>query len=182
MLFKIADINNQSELFWENIFQIEEFPEFSRLIIGCKSKEIPLVLKLCEKMKGPFGVLHVLLVSRRGKEPGRYQTPHPLAYDDLKMFLYEHQEYFERDGRHHLWVYSLSGEGQFIFDNHNYIYAYGDLQTYISILTADNFRQGEIKIPSPHCHNYHVEFDVEEELVNNAFEWIFNPLHDSDDP
>lgn len=182
MLFKIGNIDNQEELAWDNIFQVEKYPSYSRLLIGCKSREIPLILDLCKEMEGPFGVLHVLLVSRLGKESGRYQAPQPLSYAELELFLYEHQEYFEQDGRHHLWVASVSGEGQFIYDNHNYIYAYGDIDAYVIKLTSNGFSEGEVNIPAPHCHNYHPEFDSEEELVNNAFNWSFSPLRDGDNP
>lgn len=182
MLFKIGTLHNREELFWNNLFEVQEYPNYSRLVIGCKSQEIPLILEFCKKMNGPFIVLHVLLVSRMGKESGRYQIPEPLFYDELELFLYEHQEYFERDGRHHLWVLSVSGEGQFIYDNHNFIYAYGDIHSYMSRLISKGFNEGEIEIPAPHCHNYHAEFDGEEDSVNNAFQWLYFPLQDSDDP
>ncbi|WP_345842827.1 hypothetical protein [Shewanella algae] len=182
MLFKIGNLDNQEELFWDDIYKVEAYPNFSRLLIGCRAREIPLILEFCKEMEGPFGVLHVLLVSRLGKESGRYQSPYPLSYDELELFLYEHQEYFERDGRHHLWVSSVSGEGQFIYDNHNYIYAYGDIDTYVGKLKLKGFSEGEINIPAPHCHNYHAEFDGEEESVNNAFDWLYSPLQDGDDP
>ena len=182
MLFKLGYLDNQEELCWENLFEKEEFPNFSRLRIGCREKEIPLILDFCKRMDGPFGVLHVLLVSRLGKEPGRYQSPSPLSYDELELFLYQHQEYFERDGRQHLWVASASGEGQFIFDNHNFLYAYGDLDSFISTLVEKGFSEGEVNIPAPHTHNYHVEFDDKEESMNDAFEWLYSPLQEGDDP
>jgi hypothetical protein len=182
MLFKIGKLDNQEELYWNDVFTVEQYPNFSRLLIGCKSQEIPLILEFCKEMEGPFGVLHVLLLSRLGKESGRYQIPQPLSYDELELFLYEHQEYFERDGRHHLWVSSVTGEGQFIYDNHNYIYAYGDMAAYTSKLKSKGFSEGEINIPSSHCHNYHAEFDSEEDAVNNAFEWLYSPLQEGDDP
>lgn len=182
MLFKIGDLDNQDEVCWDNLYQKENHPNFSRLIIGCNSKEIPLILELCKEMEGPFGILHVLLVSRLGKESGRYQSPYPMSYEDLELFLYEHQEYFEQDGRQHLWVSSISGEGQFIFDNHNYIFAYGNIDKYITTLNSMGFSEGEINIPAPHCHNYHSDFDNEEESVNEAFEWLYSALQDGDDP
>jgi len=181
MLFNLGDADNKVELYWNNLHQKEEFSTFSRLIIGSKEREIPLILEFCKQINGPFGVLHVLLVSRLGKELGRYQTPQPLSYDELELFLYEHQEYFEHDGRHHLWISSMSGEGQFIFDNHNFIYAYGDISSFISLLTNKGFKEGQIKISVPHTHNYHAGFDAEEEAVNNQFEWLYSPLQESDD-
>ncbi|WP_223789921.1 hypothetical protein [Marinicella meishanensis] len=182
MTFQLGFNNNQEEVTWDNLYQEESFTEFTRLIIGCEDKEIPLILEFCKGMNGPFGLLHVLLVSRTGKEPGRYQSAKPLSYDELKLFLYENQEYFEQDGRSHLWVFSISNEGQFIYDNHNYIYAYGDLERLTSILKDKGFDEGEILIPTPHTHNYHVEFDDVEESLFNSIEWLYSPLLDSDDP
>jgi hypothetical protein len=182
MLFKLGKLNNQVEVCWNNLYQKEIYPNFSRLLIGCESGEIPLILEMCKGMNGPFHILHVLLVSRIGKESGRYQSPDPISYEDLELFLYEHQEYFEQDGRHHLWVYSSSGEGQFIFDNHNYIYAYGNIDSYMACLKKNGFSEGEINIPDPHCHNYHTRFDDDESIVSSKFEWLYSPLHEHDDP
>ncbi|MFC3150037.1 hypothetical protein ACFOEK_03270 [Litoribrevibacter euphylliae] len=182
MLFKLGNLDNQVEVYWDNLYQIETYPGFSRLLIGCKSKEIPLILQFCKEMEGPFAVLHVLLMSRLGKEPGRYQSPYPMSYEELELFLYEHQEYFEQDGRHHLWVLSVSGEGQFIFDNHNYIYAYGNTESYLTTLANSGFTEGDIRIPDPHCHNYHSEYDDKEQAVHNAFDWLYSPLQEGDDP
>ena len=182
MLYKLGNKLNQIEVCWDNLYKREVYPNYSRLLIGCKSNEIPLILELCKNMKGPFGILHVLLVSRIGNDYGRYQSPYPLSYDELEEFLYKYQEYFERDGRQHLWVSSVTGEGQFIFDNHNYIYAYGDLDSFVSVLESKKFCEGEIIIPSPHCHNYHVEYDEDEEAINKEFDWLYSPLQESDDP
>ncbi|MBC3872996.1 hypothetical protein [Undibacterium flavidum] len=181
MLFKISDLENQTELRWNDLYQREEYPSFSRLRIGCKSKEIPLILEFCKEIGGEFGVLHVLLVSRLGKESGRYQSPYPLSYDELELFLYKHQDYFEQDGRQHLWVSSVLGKGQFIFDQHNFIYAYGPIDSFAAILKKNGFVEGQINISAPHCHHYHIEFDNDEDAVNNAFEWLYSPLRDGDD-
>lgn len=180
MLFKMGNLDNHNEVTWNNIYSNEIYPSFSRLVIGCRSGEISLILDLCKDMEGPFGVLHVLLISRLGKESGRYQVPKPLFYEELELFLYEHQEYFECDGRHNLWVTSLSGEGQFIYDQHNFIYVYGDTESIIKKLDSKGFSEGEITIPVPHCHNYHAEFDSKEQSVNDAFDWLYSPLQDGD--
>ncbi len=164
MLSKFSDINNQKEWHWKNLYQRETNQYTDRLLVGCANKEIPTILNLCKEMKGPFGILYVLLVSKLGNESGRYQSPNPINYEELELFLYEHQEFFEQDGRHNLWISSISGESQFIFDKHNFIYCYG-----------------EISIPFPHTHNYHFEFDDEEEAVIDHWNWVLCPLEDDDD-
>lgn len=170
------------EFTFPNIWQRETYPEFSRLLIGSEQQEMRRMLELCRPLDGPFGILYVLLVSRAGNEPARYQSPVPLEYDDLELFLYTFQEYFEQDGRHTIWVLSLSGDGQFIFDQHNYIFAYGDIDRMASYLTAEGYAEGRISVPYPHSHHYHVQFDDAEVQVLNYWRWLKSPLEPSDDP
>lgn len=164
-----------------NIWHREDGEGWSRLVIGAREKEIPLILDLCRSMQGPFGILYILLGSRLGREPGRYQSLELLDYDDLELFLYTFQEFFEQDGRHHLWVQSASGEGQFIFDNHNLIFAYGDVDRYEATLGASGFQQGQVVTPSPHTHNFHPAFDVTEDELFEYWDWQMYPLEPGDD-
>lgn len=173
---------NDGEFTFPNIWKREEEEEFSRIAIGASEKEIPLILELCKNMRGPFGILYVLVGSRLGRDSGRYQNHEPINYDDLELFLYTFQEFFEQDGRHHLWVMSLSGEGQFIFDNHNILYAYGDIDYFETQLTAAGFVSGSVSIPSPHTHNFHSEFDLSEDEIFDYWQWDQFPLEPSDDP
>ena len=95
--------------------------------------------------------------------------------------MYEHQEYFEQDGRHHIWVASTLNEGQFIFDHHNFVYGYGDVDRYIEVAKSLGFSQGTLEIPCPHTHNYHHEYDDEEESLLKQFEWLHFPLEEDDE-
>jgi len=180
--FSGSDLDTSVEFAHPNIWQREVHPTWSRLTIGARQQEIPLILELCRDMKGPFGILYVLLVSRQGHESGRYQNPEPVPYDDLELFLYVFQEFFEQDGRHHLWVASVAGEGQLILDRHNVIYAYGDLEAYERVLRRHGFREGAIEIPVPHSHYYHRQFDASETDLLRYWSWKWFPLKDSDDP
>lgn len=165
-----------------NIWERETYPDYSRLLIGSEQGEVRQILELCRQLSGPFAVLYVLLASRLGNEPARYQCPEALEYDDLELFMYTFQEYFEQDGRHAIWVSSLSGDGQFIFDQHNYIFAYGDLDRMISHLRADGYTEGTVQVPVPHSHHYHLHFDEKEDEVLNYWDWFKSPLEQSDDP
>lgn len=180
--FSGPDLDSSIEFTHPNIWQREEHSGWSRLLIGAREREIPLILDLCRDFAGPFGVLYVLIASRLGHGDGRYQNPEPIDYDDLELFLYTFQEFFERDGRHHLWVMSTGGEGQFIFDNHNMIYAYGDLDRYESKLRSRGFTQGSVAIPAPHSHHYHAEFDRSEDELMAYWDWKKFPLEPDDDP
>ncbi len=180
MLSKISTIDNNEEYAWNNVYELEEFQSFNRLKIGCASLEVAAILNFCKNMNGPFGVLHVLLVSRTGERPGRYEST-PFTYEELELFLWENQEYIEQDGRHHIWVSSLSNEGQFIYDQHNFIYAYGDTEGYMKILQEKGFTQDSIEITCPHTHNYHFEFDDHERSLTQQPKWKHHPLQDGDD-
>ena len=180
--FSGPDLTAQVEFSHPDIWAREEFPGWSRLVIGARDEEIPLILELCREFEGPFGVLYVLTVSHTDRNPARYQSAQPNSFAELEGFLMRFQEFFEQDGRHHLWVMSVAGEGQFIFDNHNVVYAYGDLDRYERALKQLGFVPGEIRNPSPHSHNYHGEFAPEEDAVMNYWEWIEFPLQPDDDP
>ncbi|MEM1203116.1 MAG: hypothetical protein AAGN66_07790 [Acidobacteriota bacterium] len=183
-LAKLAgpDLNSNVEFNHPNLWEREEHPGWSRLVIGAREKEVPLLLDLCRDFKGPFGILYVLLASRCGHDSARYQSPKPSTFEELELFLYTFQEFLEQDGRHHFWVMSLSDEGQFIYDNHNMIYAYGDLVTYEAKLSSRGFKPGEVRIPAPHGHNYHAEFDQTEDEILSYWDWRQFPLESGDDP
>ncbi len=180
--FSAPEIDPSVEFAHPDVWQRERGEGWARLRIGARRREIPLILELCRDLKGPFGVLYVLLVSRLGRDPARYQNPQPIGYEELELFLYTFQEFFEQDGRHHLWVMSLGGEGQFIFDNHNFIYAYGDLDRYEFSLKTAGFAPGLIEIPAPHSHHYHPAFDGAEDALMGYWEWAKYPLDPDDDP
>ncbi len=176
-----VDLDSAVEFTHPDVWQREDHDGWSRLVVGARQSEIPLILELCRDFAGRFAVLYVLVGSRLGRS-GRFQSPEPISYDDLELFLYTHQEFFEQDGRHHLWVVSASGEGQLVFDNHNKIYAYGDLDRYETRLLSMGFRSGSVDNPSPHGHNYHPEFDSAEDEVLKYWDWLEFPLEPDDDP
>ena len=180
--FVAPALDSTAEFTFPNVWRREEHPDWSRLVIGAREKEIPLILDLCRGMEGPFGVLYVLVASRLDHADGRYQSENPVGYDDLALFLYSFQEFLEQDGRHHLWVISLSDEGQFVFDNHNMTFAYGDLDRFETYLESAGFAQGTLSIPVPHTHNYHQEFDAAEDDLMAYWPWLRFPLEPDDNP
>ena len=178
--FSGADLQSDVELTHPNIWQHEEFDTWSRLVIGARDGEIPLILDLCREMNGPFGILYVLTVTRSELDEGRYQNPEPADFAQLQRFALRFRAFLEQDGRHNFWVMSLSDEGQFIFDRHNFIYAYGDLERYKDHLNAAGFSEGEVGIPSPHAHHYHREFDATFDALMAYWDWKWFPLREHD--
>ncbi|MEM0907028.1 MAG: hypothetical protein AAGJ94_06670 [Pseudomonadota bacterium] len=174
------DIHPQNEFTHPNIWMREEYTDFSRLVIGSRAGEVPLILDLCREMTGPFVILYVLLTSQTGRPPARYQSPKALTYDELELFLYTYQEFLEQDGRHNAWIASINGEGQFILDQHNVIFAYGNLPVYENTLRQKGYSVADIKTPAPHRHNFHYQFSDMEDALMNHWGWKQYPLEPSD--
>lgn len=100
----------------------------------------------------------------------------------VRAFVREFAPFLERDARHHVWLSSLSSPATLVYDNHNLIYAYGDLPAFQATLDARGVHQGRVEIPAPHVHRYNSEFDADEDRVMKRWDWIHFPLEDSDDP
>jgi hypothetical protein len=90
-------------------------------------------------------------------------------------------QFFEGDARHHLWIGSASGFSLAVYDQHNWIYAYGDLPAYIELLKSRGFVEGEINLPTPHAHYYNEHFDEVEDEVMDYWQWKYFPLQDQDE-
>lgn len=175
------DLDPAVEFTHPNVWQREQHPGWSRLRIGAREREIALILQLCQDFRGPFSVLYVLLASGRGRERARYRSQAAVGFEVLELFLYTFQEFFEQDGRHHLWVMAKSGEGQLAFDQHNILYAYGDLPRYEDRLEAAGFRPGPVETPTPHEHHCHARFDPKEDEIVAYWDWVQLPLQSTDD-
>jgi len=166
---------------YPNIWAVEKTTGPDRLIIAPSSDQVGLMIELASVLPEPFGILYVLLVSRCDNAPGRYQSPYPIDRSELESFLSQFKDYFENDGRHHIWIMSLPLNATLVYDNHNVIYAYGPIQEYTHSLVRRNFKRGEVKFPSPHTHEYNQEFDEREKEIFNYWDWLQYPLHALDD-
>lgn len=87
--------------------------------------------------------------------------------------------FLEQDGRHHVWL--ASPENMLVYDRHQCIYAYGDLDAYERVLRARGFRPGQAELPVPHTHHYHAQFDDAEDEVMAYWAWRHSPLRDGDE-
>src|SRR5262245_36592712 len=89
-----------------NRYFLQPCGQATRLVVGPSSGHVELVLELSRQLAGqPWAVLYVLLVPRTGdRKPGRYQSPPFESHAALTDFLSSFAEFFEGDGRHHVWV------------------------------------------------------------------------------
>jgi len=165
-----------------NLFRHDVHPDWSRVTFATDDHQIPLMLDIAKRWEGPYGILYVLKVSRLGHDDARYQSPKPCSFDELELFAHKFQEYFEGDGRHHLWFSDVPTGAQLVYDNHNLIYSYGNDDDVISLLKSKGFSEGDPRIPSPHEHYYNQEFDRSEDEIMKYFEWKKSPLREHDYP
>jgi hypothetical protein len=150
-----------------------------RLIIGPREKQVPLLLALARELPEPYVVLYVLLISRCGRPSGRYQSPE-LDAAALEQLFDDYRDYFENDGRHHVWI--MSPSGTIVYDQHDLIYAYGPLEAYERTLEAHGLRRGQARIPAPHGHQFNPQHDGDEERIFERWPWLRFPLAEDDDP
>jgi hypothetical protein len=160
-----------------NSWAIEETSGGDRLAIATGSGYIQLLGTLARCLEPPYLLLYVLAIPRGGGEPGRYQSNYSFSAVQLQDFLSEYSEFIERDARHNLWIRSSSAEGMLVYDRHNVIYAYGPLDQFIAELNSAGLVEAkEVRVPSPHAHHYHAEFDSEEIRILRNEDWTIPPL------
>jgi hypothetical protein len=181
---KLGDpLSDNRPVEYGRVWMEEKTTGSARLRIAASTDGAELLQRLARTWTGSMGVLYVLLVPRQGRrEPGRYQSPIPLTLAQVNEFLAQFKDFFESDGRHHVWVASPEGGGTLVFDNHNWICAYGDLAAYRDALRDAGYAEGVFKLPVPHSHHYHAERDVDEEAVMQYWDWKYCPLQPGDDP
>jgi hypothetical protein len=180
--FAIPDSEyNDINFDYGNIYEIEQTTANQRLQIGPTGNQIDLILQLADNLNPPYFILYVLIVTRLGNEYGRYESPTIDTKEELADFLIEYKEYFETDGRHHIWIGTYDNSGLLIYDQHNVIFAYGHLDNYISFLTLNGFKEQEFTFPTPHIHNFHDDNDVYEERILKHWDWDISPLGENDE-
>ncbi len=164
-----------------NIFQVEKTTGPDRLIIAPDKHQVDILLSLAQLWNRDYFLLYVLLVSRLGHFAGRYESAILLTFKETEHFCTTFKAFLETDGRHHFWIGSISNDSMLIYDQHNIIYAYGDLDRYIELLRQRGFKAGQVRIPAPHSHNFHAENDRFEDKIIEYWEWKYLPLQPGDD-
>ena len=167
---------------YSGIWSREKTSGPERLVIAPASGQIALIKDLTALMAEPFGILYVLTVPRTEAGAGRYQCPEPITRRDAEVFLNRFEQFFENDGRHHVWFSSVSTSDLFVYDNHNVIYAYGQLGAFEDVLRHHGLKLADIvRFPDPHIHNYNPLFDNDEEALLRYWDWKYLPLQETDD-
>ena len=162
-----------------NTFERETVGGQDRLRIGPDEAEA-CVRELASGLAGPFQLLYVLHTTRTGSELGRYESP-ALSAAQVHDFLHRFGPFLAQDARHDFWLRSHDDDATIVLDRHNIIYAYGPLATLeAALLRVGATAGGFPRIPDPHVHHYHQEWDESERDILAALPWIRKPLRESD--
>jgi hypothetical protein len=117
----------------------------------------------------PFFFLYVLVIYRGGGETGRYQSDE-LSREELDNLFARYGEFWDRDGRHSIWLRSQQDDGTLVYDRHNLIYAYGPIERFKLVLESVGYtKTPEVSLGFEHKHCYYPEFDVFEQELTTKF-------------
>lgn len=177
--FSAGEGLNSPSFDFQNKFAIEETMSGHRLVIGPSKDHIDVLLELARSFVDRYFLLYILLTPSGQRKPGRYQSP-MLSFKQTEALCRHFKAFLEGDGRHHLWIGSVDNKGMLVYDQHNVIYAYGDLAGFSQVLVELGFEEGRVEIPYPHSHHYHWELaDLEDEMIEDR-EWMYLPLQPMD--
>jgi hypothetical protein len=165
---------------YHDIWAIEHTKGPDRIVIAPSKDHIDRLLELSSSWKGPRKILYILLTSRCDNKLGRYESP-SLTETQLSDFLNRYRDFLESDARHHLWIGLYRSNALLVYDQHNVIYGYGDLDEYQKVLKKKGFSEGTVTFPSPHTHPYHQANDSHEVKILTEWEWKWSPLDENDE-
>jgi hypothetical protein len=166
---------------YQDVFSVEKTSRLQRLVFAPSTNQVSLMLELLRVMPEPYGILYVLVVPRSEVEAGRYQAAGFKSRIETEGFLSRFKDFFENDGRHHIWIASPPGADTLVYDRHNVIYAYGRLPEFETIARNRGLLQVEaVKFPWPHTHHYNDAFDRDGGELLRYWPWVCSPLPESD--
>ena len=134
--------------------------------------------EIVQRWEPPYTLLYELEASRHSEwQDGRYQSEW-MDFDTLENLLIEGWDFFEQDGRHNIWIASADPSFQIIYDQHEILYVYGEGDDLLAEFVERGFSTLAPKIPEPHMHMYHREFDASFDALMASQDWIFSPIPD----
>ncbi len=68
-----------------------------------------------------------------------------------------------------------------VYDQHNIIYLYDDIQKMSKFLKTKGLNEGKISFPFPHVHYYNQVNDMYEENLLRHWNWLKTPLREQDE-
>lgn len=155
-----------------NHYSVDE----SRLCIAPSSSHIELLIKLSRAMASPFRIRYVLQVPSELFLAGRYDLTNDFSRDELESFLNRFSRFFEEDGRHHIWIRTSDVASALVYDQHNIIYAYGQLDAFTRVCVEEGMTKGVVDVPFPHAHAFQEKYDQDLAVLLSEWSWEHSDL------
>lgn len=161
-------------------FEFQKTKNASRLVVGVPSNGTEITRILAHLLGGPHRLLYVLIVSRVGSSEGRYELKNELDGTNIDDWLNKLRDGLDNDGRHSIWI-KCGEDGLVIYDRHDLLFVYGDLDEVMFALLRQGYEAGEVLTNFRHQHNYWPEYDALEGQIVASNEFRFLPLEPNTD-
>ena len=158
-----------------NTFCRETERGVERIAVAPATRPLKVLGSLLEPLEGPFRFVYCLLTGSEAWKAGYYSVPTDLERKEVETVLEEFEDFFERDGRHTLWIASPREKATLIYDEHNLIFGYGPLDSWMSQLQSSNLQPGQVSVPFPHTHHRHDGLESELDRLLSSREWLVRP-------
>jgi len=163
-------VNGWIPVTYHDCFQKQSISGVNRILIATSGSATQLITELLQFFPEPYRFVYLLVTPPEGFEPTKYEVE-SLALSDIVECLEKYKAFLESDARHHLWIHSEGARGTLICDEHDWIYAYGNLEAVEQFLIERGFKEEMPVIPFPHLHN---ESSANDPLMHDLlkhFEW-----------
>ena len=146
-----------------------------RILMATSGSSTTLVSDLLNFYPGPYRLAYLLVTPPEGFEPMKYEIDGVEA-DTIHGFFDHFRTFLESDARHHIWVHAERSGGTIICDEHDWIYAYGNLSAIEQSLIKKGFINDLPTIPFPHLHNESSSNDSAMRELLGHFDWTAHPV------
>lgn len=158
-----------------HVFHAEPGPSGTRFVIAPEDHVVELLISLVEALPGPYELFYELIDPFDEFLPGVYHWPGALSREEIGARLKGHQAFLEGDARHNVRI-EATGSGSLIYDQHNFLYAIGDIERIGPVLANAGLKPGVATLPSPHSHHVRSEFGDAARIWLRLAEWVYFPF------
>jgi len=178
---KTSSIDDPSRpISYGNVIAREPTTGSERLVVGPSQDAAGCLVRMASVLAGECHLLYVLHTTRTGAQLGRYQSS-ALNKAEYESFLQEFGRFLGEDSRHDVWLHSPSEGATIVLDRHNLIFGYGPLAAFERVLLEAGMCRGAVpRVPLPHLHHYHAQWDGHETAILGRLPWQVGPLHEED--
>lgn len=168
-------VNGWTPVRYDNLYRSQSISGVQRFVIATEGEPVELLRKLVGLYSGPFRLVYLLMTPPEGYEPTRYEVA-GLGLAEVDSFLVRFKPFLQADARHHIWIHAETSGGTLIYDEHDWIYAYGLRDEVERLLIQEGFQDGVPEIPFPHMHNESSAHDEAMLELLGAMSWKQVPV------